>query len=257
MVLGLLPGSKPFKVRYVTPLFLRVAEILQRERPELQIVLLRSPFTPREQLQDAITNERYREATGGVVGRLEREGTWDWIVTAGGAKIQVLPPEAHQEALSVLDLALTVPGTNTAELAICGVPMVVALPLHKPEVIPLDGLMGQLGNIPLLGPAFKRFLARRFALRKPLLALPNQRAGHMVTPEMMGAFAPESLALMIEQLLMDSARRREIKLKLLAVMGPTGAAKLVVETVMELLSRRVANTPQQNTGTPHPSEPSP
>ena len=131
-VLGLLPGSKPFKVRYVTPLFLRVAEILQSRRPELQVVLYRSPFTPREQIMAAIADESRRAVTGGALGRLEREGSTDMIVTPGGARVQVVPPELHDEAIAVCDLALTVPGTNTAELAIMGVPMVVAVPLHKP-----------------------------------------------------------------------------------------------------------------------------
>ena len=198
LVLGLLPGSKPFKVRYVTPLFLRVAELLQRAHPDLQVVLHRSSFTPREQIVEAIESERFRAVTGGVGGRLEREGTFDWIYTPGGGRVLIVPPELHHEGLAVADTALTVPGTNTAELAILGVPMVVALPLHKPEEIPVDGLVGQLGAIPAFGPWVKRTLAKQVEARKPLTALPNQRAGRMVTPEVLGAFTPERLASEVE-----------------------------------------------------------
>lgn len=235
LVLGLLPGSKPFKVRYVTPLFLRVAEILQTRDPRLQVVLHRSPFTPREQLVEAVENATYREATGGAGGRLEREGTLDWIITPGGARVLVVPPDMHHEGMSIADLALTVPGTNTAELAILGVPMVVALPLHRPEQIPLDGLVGRLGDIPVLGPALKRFLARQFEARQPLVALPNQRAGRAITPELLGAFRPETLAGLVGELMDDPVRRREIKLQLHTLMGAPGAADAVATEVLACL----------------------
>ncbi|MFN3429985.1 MAG: hypothetical protein ACK46X_08530 [Candidatus Sericytochromatia bacterium] len=256
LVLGLLPGSKPFKVRYVTPLFLRVAELLQGAHPGLQVVLHRSPFTPREQLVEAIESERYRQATGGVSGRLEREGTIDWIYTPGGGRIQVIPPELHQEGLAVADLALTVPGTNTAELAILGVPMVVALPLHKPEEIPIDGLIGQLGSVPGVGPWLKRFLARQFEARKPLLALPNQRAGRMVTPEVMGTFTPEALAEAASLLLADPVARREIKLGLHTAMGGPGAAAAVVDALTEALRQAPTARPAPSRAD-QPKEPSP
>lgn len=255
LVLGMLPGSKPFKVRYVTPLFLRVAEILQARYPELQILLHRSPFTPREQLAEAVESDRYRAVTGGATGRLEREGTIDWIVTPGGARVQVVPPDMHYGGMGVVDLALTVPGTNTAELAILGVPMVVALPLHKPEEIPLDGLVGRLGSVPVLGPAVKRFLARRFEAAKPLVALPNQRAGRMITPERMGTFTPGDLANDVELLLADAVGRREIKLRLHEAMGAPGAARAIVSEVRSLLQRAPAPAPRQDSAAPHPQEP--
>jgi hypothetical protein len=235
LVLGLLPGSKPFKVRFVTPLFLRVVELLQAQNPRLQVILHRSSFTPREQLVEAVENCNYRSATGGTGGRLEREGTLDWIVTPGGARVLVVPPDMHYEGMSVVDLALTVPGTNTAEMAILGVPMVVALPLHKPEEIPLDGLVGRIGDIPALGPCLKRFMAKRFEMRRPLVALPNQRAGRMVTPELIGAFKPESLASLVQELLEDPVRRREIKLQLHTIMGAPGAAQSVAQEILEAL----------------------
>jgi lipid-A-disaccharide synthase len=256
LVLGLLPGSKPFKVRYVTPLFLRVAELLQSAYPQLQVVLHRSPFTPREQLVEAIESERYRAVTGGVGGRLEREGTIDWIYTPGGGRVQVVPPELHTEGLAVADVALTVPGTNTAELAILGVPMVVALPLHKPEEIPIDGLVGQLGRVPAAGPWLKRFLARQVEARRPLVALPNQRAGRMVTPELIGAFTPDRLAQEVSLLLADSVARRDIKLELHTLMGAPGAARAVVDALTDAL-RQTPTRREEGASAPQPKEPSP
>lgn len=252
LVLGLLPGSKPFKVRYVTPLFLRVAEILQARHPDLQVVLHRSPFTPREQLASAVESEHYCKVTGGSRGRLEREGTVDWIVTQGGARVQVVPPDMQYAGMGVIDLALTVPGTNTAELAVLGVPMVVALPLHRPEEIPVDGLLGQLGGVPLLGPAIKRFLAHQVAERQPLVALPNQRAGSRITPELIGAFKPERLVDAVEPLVVDPMERRAIKMKLHEVMGAPGAAVAVVAATLEVLQAPSASVVED---APAPHEP--
>lgn len=249
VVLGLLPGSKPFKVRWVTPLFLRVAELLQARDPGLQIVLHRSPFTPRDQLADAVENPVWRRATGGVGGSLVTEDGVDWILTPGGARVRVLPPDFHHEGLAVADVALTVPGTNTAELAILGVPMVVALPLHKPEEIPIDGLAGRIGGVPVVGRALMRALARRFVARKPLVALPNQRAGRMVTPELVGLFSPEELAEAVATLVADPLARREVKLALHQVMGSPGAAAVVVDVIRERL-RISPSTPQAHSGSP-------
>lgn len=253
MVLGLLPGSKPFKVRYVTPLFLKVAERLQAERPGLRVTLHRSPYTPLDQLAAAAADERCRAVTGGALGRLVHEDGADWLVTDGGAKVRIVPPELHLEGLSVADLALTVPGTNTAELAILGVPMVVALPLHKPEEIPLDGLLGRLAKMPALGPALMRAVAGRFLARQPLVALPNQRAGRMVTPELLGAFAPESLAQLVGELLDDALARREIKLQLHAVMGAAGASREVTDAVLGVLGATAV--PRTAQADPRMSEP--
>ena len=239
-VLGLLPGSKPFKVRWVTPLFLRVAELLQARDPALQVVLHRSPFTPREQLVDAVANPAWRAATGGVSGSVVTEDGEDWILTPGGARVRVLPPELHHRGYAVADVALTVPGTNTAELAILGVPMVVALPLHKPEAIPIDGLAGRIGALPVVGPMIMRAVARRFLAGKPLVALPNQRAGRAITPELLGTFTPEDLAAAVGALVADPLARREIKFALHQVMGAPGAAAAVVEAVRERLEAHPA-----------------
>lgn len=247
-VLGLLPGSKPFKVRWVTPLFLRVAELLQARDPGLQVVLHRSPFTPREQLADAVENPVWRTATGGVGGTLVADGDQDWILTPGGARVRVLAPEIHVQGLAVADVALTVPGTNTAELAILGVPMVVALPLHKPEEIPIDGLAGRIGALPLVGPALMRAIARRFIARKPLVALPNQRAGREVTPELVGLFSPEELADAVGRLVADPLARREVKLALHQVMGSPGAAQAVVDAIRQELG--TSQAPQARSGNP-------
>ncbi len=235
MIIGLLPGSKPFKVKFITPLLLRVAELLHRANPGLQFVMHQSPWTPLEQIAEAAASERLALVTGGTTARLVMNEDRAVLVTPEGARIRILPPEHHLAGMAIADLAMTVPGTNTAELAILGVPMLVLLPLNRPEEIPLDGLPGQVGGIPLIGKWLKRKLVLAVARRTALTALPNVRAGRMVTPELKGVFSPEDVAQTALDLLASPSRRREIKLAISQVMGPAGAAEAVVTQIAAAL----------------------
>ncbi|HEY9765991.1 MAG TPA: hypothetical protein V6C82_06480 [Chroococcales cyanobacterium] len=242
-VLSLLPGSKPFKLKYLTPLFLKVAEEIEERKPDTQFVLHRSPFTPIEQLEQIVKEEKYRNITGGTGGRIEfdEEKNFFWIVTDGGTRIRVIGPEDQYSGMAIADLALTVPGTNTAELAILGIPMLVVLPLNKPEEIPLDGLIGRIGEIPLLGARLKRWLIPRLARSMPFVALPNQRAKRTITPEAVGVLEPRSIAQRAIALLEDPEQRRRIKLDLLQVMGHHGAAEAIAESINDQLAIRFAD----------------
>lgn len=228
-VVSLLPGSKPFKLRYMTPMWLRAAELIREAVPETQFILHRSPFTPYEALDDVLKDSRFREVTQGIGGTLVWEDEVAWILTDGGLRIRVAEPDCQYDAMAIADVALAVPGTNTAELAILGVPMVVALPLNKPEVIPLDGLIGRIGDIPLLGAALKRTLIPRMARRFPWVALPNQKAKQMVVPELVGVLLPQDVADSAVSLLCSPERRRRVSQQLIEVMGAPGAAKAIVE----------------------------
>lgn len=251
-VVGLLPGSKPFKVKYITPLLLKAADLLYENDPSIQFVLHQSPFTPLSQLQEALDDERLHRVTGGCGGRLITGPEGATIVTPGGAHVRIIGPEHHYSGMAVADLALTVPGTNTAELAILGVPMIVLLPLNKPEEIPLDGLAGQIGNLPLIGKPLKRAVVLALANRLTFAALPNQRAGSAITPELKGVITPEDVAYLAEAILADPERSRVIRLALHQAMGQPGAAAETVAVIREVL----ASAERPHPGLPVPAVPS-
>jgi lipid-A-disaccharide synthase len=96
-------------------------------------------------------------ADEGGVTDLARPGV---VETDGGLRIQAYRGRQY-DLMSVSDLAITIPGTNTVELSFFGVPMVVALPLNHPERIPLEGLVGLIGNLPKLGKEVKRRILPR------------------------------------------------------------------------------------------------
>ena len=86
------------------------------------------------------------------------------------------------------DLALTIPGTNTVELSSMGVPMVVTIPLNHPEEIPLEGLVGMISDLPLIGRPLKKRLLPKFQAKIKFTAWPNRLAGEFC-PERSGSFA--------------------------------------------------------------------
>jgi lipid-A-disaccharide synthase len=135
--------------------------------------------------------------------------------------------------MQVANLAVTIPGTNTLELGIAGVPSVVMLPMNKPEIIPLEGIGHWLGLIPLVGTFLKRRAVKLFVegLKIPV-SLPNRFSGEDLMLEIRGKVSVEQIAGEMLKLLnnpQDLARRRS---RLLATMPQPGAAKRLVHSVL-------------------------
>lgn len=231
-LVALLPGSKDFKVRFVAPLMLGAADRLG-ERAEW--LWVRSPFTPASAVEAALGDPAVQAITGGVGARwLEPDRL---LETPSGVRVHVTPAtwEAQRDALAAADLALAIPGTNTAELAVLGVPTLVVTPLNRPEVIPLDGLVGRLLDVPGLR-RLKRVAAWAVMKRAPLLALPNQRAGRMIAPELLGALSPADVAAALAPWLDDAEGRREMGEALRRAMGEAGAAARIASGVLAALA---------------------
>ncbi|MBM3260162.1 MAG: hypothetical protein FJY99_10495 [Candidatus Sericytochromatia bacterium] len=227
LVVGLLPGSKPFKVKSATPYMVEVVDRLHAVDGSIQFILHQSAFTPIEMFEAALADGP--EAVRAT--RILKAPDGALMVTPGGARIRIVPPGMQFDGMQVDDLALTVPGTNTAELAVLGVPQLVVLPLLRPEDIPLEGLPGRIGQLPWLGPRIKRIAIRQLLRHLRFTALPNQRMGRMVTPELVGAVTPEMAATQAIELLADHNRRRLIRIELLQAMGYRGAAQAVADVL--------------------------
>ncbi len=248
-VVALFFGSRPFEIGFMAPFLLRAAELIAREAPEARFVSSISPFVSVEQLKSALTGPiPGRAEPGGVTSEVEGSGGLVLeaagadlpgllsIESAGGIKITALRGFQY-DIMEMADLALTIPGTNTAELAFLGVPMVVAFPLNKPEEIPLEGLAGMAGNVPALGPALKRALIRKLDKRIRFTAQPNIIAQEEIVPEIRGVLQPLDVALPAIQLLRDPARREAISARLREVVGGRGAAGRVVEETLAVFNK--------------------
>lgn len=234
-VVSLLPGSKPLKVLYTTAFMLRIVDELSLLMPQTQFILPQSPFTPLSQLRQAVQDKKLLETLGGVSGKVVHDRNSTSLVTPQGNKVQIVPPNWHYNALQISDLSLTLPGTNTAELAALGIPMIVMLPLQRPDLLPVDGLLGQLGKIPLLGPALKRWLVQIKLSQMQYLALPNQKAGADIVPELIGSISAEQVAEEAQALLSDPYLRREMSMKLRETMPSHQSATRILLELVDIL----------------------
>jgi lipid-A-disaccharide synthase len=192
-IITFMPGSRRWEVDYMTPLYAQVIELIKKELPKAKFQLVSSPFI------------KARPILG--VKTIEFKNIYN------------------------SELMVTIPGTNTAKIAALGIPMVVVFPLNHPEVIPLEGLADWIGKIPLMGRAFKKWLANVINHKTKYFALPNQKAGREIVPEIRGVIDPLGVALKVLLLLNDKKKREEMSAGLVEAMGKAGAAQKIFEEI--------------------------
>jgi hypothetical protein len=180
---ALLPGSRRWIVSIALPYILELVPAMRALRPGLRFSLIASAFLSRLDLE----------------GALARRGA-----TLADLGIDIVERE-HLQAMAECDLALTYPGSNNDELAILGVPMLVVLPLEHVGEIRTPGLSEWLGRIPGVANVVKAVVVGRYLRHHRLLAWPNQHAGRMVVPELVGRLTPAEVARRAVQMLDDRA----------------------------------------------------
>jgi lipid-A-disaccharide synthase len=227
-----LPGSRDGFARPLIPLFLAVVDRLARARPDARFVWPVSGLLREDTVRDGIAGVE-KDVLGGIAGR--REGAS--VRTPGGATLHMVGEDDRYAHMRAADLAITIPGTNTLELGIAGVPSLVVLPMNAPELVPLEGAGHWLGLVPGVGRHLKRWAVRAFVqgLDQPV-SLPNRIAGERLFEEVAGIVDAGDLAGRAVALLddpVDLARRRE---RLRATMPTPGAAERVARRVLERLA---------------------
>jgi lipid-A-disaccharide synthase len=229
-VVGLYPSSRMYLTKYVLPYYAAAAEKVARKMPEVEWVISKSDFVDRDFLRNLPEVEEGRPLEG-VDLEWRREDDREFMVTPDGLSLEVLSPA---QVAPRVNLALTVPGSNTAELATLGVPMILTLPTYKHEIAPLPGIAGHLGRLPVIGWRMKRFLAKQVLKRMKFLSHPNRRADRMVIPELIGELDAQDLADAIEEALNSDTTALVKELK--AVMGPPGATSRLVSELENFLA---------------------
>jgi len=205
---ALLPGSRAWLVEGMLPFLLEAASAMRAQRGEIRYSVIASPFLAPDRLARLLQPHRERLAALGV----------DVV------------QDDRLRVLAGCDLALTLPGTNTVELAILGVPMLVVLPLTQPSRIRTEGLSEWVSRLPGLGAAVKGAMAWRFTRRHPLVAWPNREAGRQLVPELVGRVGPADVSRLALELLADPARLHRTAAELRGLYStPPGVAQRMLE----------------------------
>ncbi|MCL6554099.1 MAG: hypothetical protein K6W08_13410 [Firmicutes bacterium] len=204
-----LPGSRDTVFSAVFPFWVETAAALRRELPDARLQTIISPFVSPEARAALLT--RYRstlDAAGIEIGA----GGWPRVVGS--------------------DLVLTIPGTNTMELAILRIPSLVVLPFSLAPQIPAEGLIEWITRIPYLGPALRLQIARAYVRRRPYVALPNMRVGRRVMPELIGNVTPQQVAAECARLIRDERARAALVEALESVPRETGASGRILDHLL-------------------------
>lgn len=230
-VLGLFPGSRDYMITNLLTYYAVAVDALAARHPDLRFVMAKADFLPDSLIRDLPAPRADRTWQAHAVTYRE-DGTARWFETERGTRIGIA---SNAEVLARADLALTIPGTNTGEIAACGIPMVVVLPTYLAEIVPLPGIAGHVGRLPRIGPALKRFFGRQVLRGLPLLSLPNRRAGRRIVPEFVGRGILPAAEAALEDLLAGDLGAVGAELR--AAMGPPGAAARLVGAISDHFGR--------------------
>ncbi len=230
----LIAGSRRFQIEHMLPFFAAVADGVANTVQDVRFHWPRSRLLPDDALLVALSGRKVLDV-GGVPLQLEGEV----LITPSGTRIHVAPEEQRYRLMKLADAAVTVPGTNTLELGIAGVPSVVCLPLQKMELIPIENPLRYVGLIPGVGRILKRKLVETALGRFKFVALPNMMTDEPIQPELCGHITPDQIAAEVSDLLTEPSRREQIRARLAQTMPKPGAAARLTARVLERLSLEV------------------
>ncbi len=230
-------GSRRFEAMHMLGLFGGAIEHIEAQVPGCEFVWVRSRMLDDALIRQAILSKSTLES-GGMPMQLIGTSETGTLVTPQGVRMRIAPEEERYALMRQAELALTIPGTNTLELGIAGVPSVVCLPLQRPEFIPIEGLGQYISLIPVLGPWLKGYLVRKVVSRFKYVALPNMITDSLIQPELRGDVSAERIAQTAVDLLNHPDKQQLIRNKLAELMPKPGAAARLSAAVLERLEEQ-------------------
>ena len=162
-------GSRPQHFVHWFPIVARGIALIKKRQPDFAADVLISPF-----LSPDVVNPLLAQHQDNTFCVRRDADTWTAIARA--------------------KLVVTIPGTNTAQAMYLRRPMIVFVPLNRPESILLDGLPGLIGKIPVLGHAFMHLAVAVLKRKIRFYSKPNRHLNRAVVPEIVGVITPASFA---------------------------------------------------------------
>jgi hypothetical protein len=243
-LIGLLPGSKSFKLQLGLPLVCAIAEQLHRQRPQTRFFIPVAPTVNLETLAkhgDPHLNPAIALMGNVSVQLIQSDSESPFLKTTGGLKIDLVQQFPAYDILSQARICVTTVGANTAELGSLAIPAIVLIPTQKLEIMRAwDGLPGLLANLPGIGTLFAKIITSLVVYTAQrnhrLFAWPNIWAGEEIMPEFLGDVQADEIALVLNDYLENPEKLVEMRSRLLKVRGKPGAATKLVQILGELLA---------------------
>lgn len=232
----ILPGSRPYELRYLMPFFMAIACALTRMRPGVKITFVVSPFNSDAELAAGV------EWSGdprhfGAAGRFDAAAQ---TISVDGSQFAV-DRSSDYRAMAQSQLVISIPGTKCMEAAVLGRALLVVVPLNRVDEIAMNGVWGYVHRVPVLGRPLKRWIADQAVRRIKFFAQPNIDADAMVAPEVRGILRPAEVAARAAAMLENPHELRLMGENLSALYAPhVGAAARMVDDVLAFVER--ANT---------------
>ncbi len=204
------PGSRENIRILALPFFRRMKEALEGEFSAMGSRIILSPFA-----------------------RADEEHLWK---DAGFTPVR----GGEEGAFSGVDYGITQPGTNTLELLHRGIPFLTLVPFSALKTVPLNGLMGLVVSLPLVGESLRNSVLRAKGRKAGFLAWPNRLAGRELVDEMIGEFTPEDAASRAAVRLRDHPWLADTKktLTALSLVAPSGAARRLSDEIERMFVPR-------------------
>ena len=222
-IVSLMAGSRPYEVDFMLPFYADLVDDLARRRPSVRCLLPFSEFVDPDLVLRAM-------ARAGI--QVEADTTPQRVRTRNGALAHIVRRERYA-AMAASRLVVTLPGTNTLQLAALGTPMIVAVPLNEVENAVVEGPVNWLSTRWRATRAVKRYLLLRVNRRLGFIALPNILAGREVVPELRAVLQPADVARYVVSWLEDSGGRQAMSRQLRELAGPRGAAARMASELLQ------------------------
>lgn len=226
LTVGLYPGSRDYIACCMLPFYARIANLVSEVVPDIDWVLSKADYLPIEFLRNIPEPDKAIKIDGDKL-TFDDSGAEPALVTTRGVRIAVRSPaDVHAKA----NLALTLPGSATAELAALGIPMIVTLPSFLNDILAIPGLAGHAARAPLVGKFIRRAFGLLYLRSLPFTAHPNRRSGRAVVPEIIGKISARQVVDQAVAIL--TGDRRAIEDDLRSAMGPPGAADRLIDRML-------------------------
>lgn len=203
-----LTGSRDAVFKAMLPFWVETVKALRTALPDAHLLMAVSPYVSPQVHQALLSRHRRAlDAAGVEVG----DGGWSGVLAS--------------------DLVLTLPGSNTLELAASRIPTIVIAPPPFTRTIAFEGLTDWVARVPGVGLGLKMLRERWYVTRGLYAALPNMRAGRRIIPEFIGKITPERVAAESAWLLDDDAARQKLIQNLEAIPNEPGASRRIIEVI--------------------------